>query len=52
MKAKKKKDRGIQKEISELATDTQNDLSPVTEKKDGSLVAYDPFQIYLWEIRR
>ncbi len=30
----------------------QYDLRPALGKKDGSLVAYDPLQAYLWEIRR
>ena len=52
MKVKRKKDRGVLKEIDDLTKDAQYDLTPVPIKKDGSLVAYDPLQMYLWEIRR
>jgi len=52
MKVKKKKDRNAQKEIDDLSTDAQYDLRPVPKEQDGSLVAYDPLQMYLWEIRR
>ncbi|MBA7673258.1 RNA polymerase sigma factor RpoH [subsurface metagenome] len=52
MKVKKKKDRNAQKEIDDLSTDAQYDLRPVPKEQDGSLVAYDPLQMYLWEIRK
>jgi RNA polymerase sigma-32 factor len=43
---------GSRKKIKSLDTDAQHDLRPVPSRKDGSLVAYDPLQMYLWEIRR
>jgi len=49
---KKKKDRNAQKEIDDLSTDAQYDLRPVPKEQDGSLVAYDPLQMYLWEMRK
>jgi len=52
MKVKKKKDRNAQKEIDDLSTDAQYDLRPVPKEQDGSLVAYDPLQMYLWEMRK
>jgi len=52
MKAERKKDRGVLKEIDDLTKDTEYDLRPVSIKRDGSLVKYDPLQMYLWEIRR
>ena len=52
MKVKKKKNRNAQKEIDDLSTDAQYDLRPVPKEQDGSLVAYDPLQMYLWEIRK
>ena len=30
----------------------KHDLKPIPREEDGSLVAYDPLQMYLWEIRR
>ena len=50
MKVKKKKDKNGQREKEDI--DARYDLRPVPIKKDGSLVAYDPLQMYLWEIRR
>ena len=47
---KKKKDKNGQREREDI--DAQYDLRPVPIKKDGSLVAYDPLQMYLWEMRR
>ena len=52
MNVKKKKDRSAQKKREGLSTDVQSDLVPVPRDKDSSLVAYDPLQVYLWEIRR
>ena len=52
MKAERKKDRGVLKEIDDLTKDAEYDLRPVPIKRDGSLVKYDPLQMYLWEIRR
>ncbi len=52
MKVKKKRDRSTQKEREDIDIDARYDLRPVPIKKDGSLVAYDPLQMYLWEIRR
>jgi RNA polymerase sigma-32 factor len=43
---------GSRKRRKSLDTDAQYDLRPVPGRKDGSLVAYDPLQMYLWEIRR
>ena len=52
MKQTKKRERDHQKEGTEPTADDQFDLRPVPKGKDGSLVAYDPLQAYLWEIRR
>ena len=53
MKVKKEKDRDFQKDMDESTGDYDwYDPRPVPKKKDGSLVTYDPLQIYLWEIRR
>jgi len=49
---KKKTDKGGQREGEDLDLDARYDIRPVPTKKDGSLVAYDPLQMYLWEIRR
>ena len=43
---------GSRKKRKSLDTDVQYDLRPVPSRRDGSLVAYDPLQMYLWEIRR
>ena len=32
--------------------EAQFDLRPVPRKMDGALVAYDPLQMYLWEMRK
>ena len=47
-----KKVTGSQKKIKDLDAKAQYELQPVPSKRDGSLVAYDPLQMYLWEIRR
>jgi len=52
MKAKRKKDGSVPKEIVELPKNSRSDLVSAPAKKDGSLVAYDPLQMYLLEIRR
>lgn len=52
VKQTKKRERDHQKEGTEPTADDQFDLRPVPKGKDGSLVAYDPLQAYLWEIRR
>lgn len=53
MNVKKKKDRKRGKtEGEDLTTDTRYDLMPVSKAKDGSLVAYDPLQMYLLELSR
>ena len=53
MNVKRKKDRKRgKKEGEDLTTDTRYDLMPVSKAKDGSLVAYDPLQMYLLELRR
>jgi RNA polymerase sigma-32 factor len=52
MGAKRKKAKSVQGEVDEHTRDAQYDLRPVLKDKEGSLVAYDPLQAYLWEIRR
>ncbi len=52
MKEKREKQKSAQKEIGDLAGAAQSDPRPVPTDKEGSLVAYDPLQAYLWEIRR
>jgi RNA polymerase sigma-32 factor len=52
MKKKREKKKSDQKEIGDLAGAAQSDLKPVPKDKESSLVAYDPLQAYLWEIRR
>jgi RNA polymerase sigma-32 factor len=50
---KKEKDRDLQKDMDESTEDhVRHDLKPIPKKEDGSLVSYDPLQIYLWEVRR
>ncbi|MFB0521507.1 MAG: RNA polymerase sigma factor RpoD/SigA [Desulfatiglandales bacterium] len=49
---KKKKDRRDQGERKDSSSDVRYDLLPIPRKKDGSLVAYDPLQMYLWEMSR
>jgi len=49
---KNKKNKSAQKEIDDQSIDSQHDLTPVPKEQAGSLVAYDPLQMYLWEIRR
>jgi len=51
-KVKNKKNKSAQKEIDDQSIDSQHDLTPVPKEQAGSLVAYDPLQMYLWEIRR
>ena len=43
---------GSRKKREPLDTDAQFDMRPVPGRRDGSLVAYDPLQMYLWEMRR
>jgi RNA polymerase sigma-32 factor len=52
MGAKQKKAKGVQGEVDDRTRDAQYDLRPVLKDKEDSLVAYDPLQAYLWEIRR
>lgn len=52
MGAKRKKAKSVQGEVDNRTRDAQYDLRPVLKDKEGSLVAYDPLQAYLWEIRR
>ena len=52
MKQAKERERDRREGGAEPAHDEQFDLRPVPKVKDGSLVAYDPLQAYLWEIRR
>jgi RNA polymerase sigma-32 factor len=52
VKQAKERERDRQKGGTEPADDDRFDLRPVPKVKDGSLVAYDPLQAYLWEIRR
>jgi RNA polymerase sigma-32 factor len=47
---KSKKAPRPRKEEKDLGMEARHDLLPVPRKKDGSLVAYDPLQMYLWEI--
>ena len=49
---KTKKNKNNQKEIDKSPIDRRQDLAPVPKEQKDSLVAYDPLQIYLWEIRR
>ncbi len=52
---KDKKNKNTQRKTDDQSTDTQHnliDLIPIPKEQDGSLVAYDPLQLYLWEIRR
>jgi RNA polymerase sigma-32 factor len=52
MGAKRKKAKSVQGEVDDRTRDAQYDLRPVLKDKESSLVAYDPLQAYLWEIRR
>ncbi len=52
MKGEKKKAGRDRRENEEHGVEARHDLLPVPKKKDGSLVAYDPLQMYLWEISR
>jgi RNA polymerase sigma-32 factor len=47
-----KKVTGSRKKTKGLDPKAQYGLQVVPDRKDGSLVAYDPLQMYLWEIRR
>jgi len=52
VKQTKKRERDYQKGGKEPTAGEKYDLRPVPKGKDGSLVAYDPLQAYLWEMRR
>ena len=52
MKEKREKQKSAQKKIGDLAGAAQSDPRTVPTDKEGSLVAYDPLQAYLGEIRR
>jgi len=52
MGAKRKKAKSVQGGVDDRTRDAQYDLRPVLKDKESSLVAYDPLQAYLWEIRR
>ena len=52
MKAKEKRTKRDPREREDLGTEARDDLLPVPREKDGSVVAYDPLQMYLWEISR
>ena len=52
MGAKRKKAKGVQGEVDDRTRNAQHALRPVLKDKESSLVAYDPLQAYLWEIRR
>jgi RNA polymerase sigma-32 factor len=52
MKKKKEKKKSAREEIGDLAGTAQSDPRPVPKDKESPLVAYDPLQAYLWEIRR
>jgi RNA polymerase sigma-32 factor len=48
-----KKDKNFQEDMDKSTKDnSRHDLKPVPKTSDGSVVAYDPLQIYLWEVRR
>jgi RNA polymerase sigma-32 factor len=49
---KTKENKNTQKEINDSSIDSQLDLVPIPKEQEGSLVAYDPLQMYLLEIRR
>jgi len=49
---KKKKGRRDQGKREDSSAGARYDLMPVPSKKEGSLVAYDPLQMYLWEMSR
>jgi RNA polymerase sigma-32 factor len=52
VKKAKKRERDGQEGATAPTDAGQFDLRPVPRGKDDSLVAYDPLQAYLWEIRR
>jgi RNA polymerase sigma-32 factor len=52
MRGKRKKTKGALGGIDDLKTEAQHDTRPVPSERESSLVAYDPLQAYLWEIRR
>jgi RNA polymerase sigma-32 factor len=52
MKKKREKKKSAGKEIGDLAGGAHYDTGTVPRDKESSLVAYDPLQAYLWEIRR
>lgn len=52
MKEKREKQKSTVKEIGDLAGGSEYEPRPVPSDKESSLVAYDPLQAYLWEIRR
>jgi RNA polymerase sigma-32 factor len=52
MRAKKKRAQKDPREREDFGTESRGELLPVPRKKDGSIVAYDPLQMYLWEISR
>ncbi|RLB30155.1 MAG: RNA polymerase subunit sigma-70, partial [Deltaproteobacteria bacterium] len=52
MKEKRERQKSAPEGIGDLAGAAQSDSRPVPTDKESSLVAYDPLQAYLWEIRR
>jgi len=52
VKQTKTRERDYQKGAKKPTDHEQFDLRPVPKGKEDSLVAYDPLQAYLWEIRR
>ena len=52
MKEKREKKKSALKEVGDLAGEGQYETGTVPRDKESSLVAYDPLQAYLWEIRR
>jgi RNA polymerase sigma-32 factor len=52
MGAKRKKAKGVLREVDDRTPGDQYGIKPVPTDRESSLVAYDPLQAYLWEIRR
>ena len=48
----KKIEKSQKKRREDRDQEAQFDLRPVPRKMDGALVAYDPLQMYLWEMRK
>jgi RNA polymerase sigma-32 factor len=52
MKEKREKKKSTVKGIGDLVSEDRHDTRTGPRDKESSLVAYDPLQAYLWEIRR